>query len=322
MSGWCVLAASLLGHGIVIGQAAGQVASAPETIAPDIPGVVAGGTRVRVLQTWDPAQGGEGPVGAPDGSLLFSQQDLGKIFKIGPDGAFTVYLETKPNQILGLAYDMKGRLISTHRGEPNGIVALAPTRVVLADTFEGQPFGSPNDLVIDHKGGVYFTDNVSERRRPAGTPSGLKGAVYYITPNGGLLRVTEVPPNPNGIQLSPDGKTLYVDTGAAQFVMAFDVQADGRLNAARDFAKLSEPGVAGGADGMAMDAAGRLYVAANGGIKVFGREGGEPLGTIPISLKPRNLAFAGPDRKTLFVITRGAAYSVAMQAEGVKGRAK
>ena len=99
------------------------------------------------------------------------------------------------------------------------------------------------------------------------------------------------------------------------------MEADGRLSHARDFAQLSEPGTAGGADGMAIDSAGRLYVAANGGIKIFSIEG-RPLGTIPTAIKPRNLAFAGPDRKTLFIVTRGAAYKVAMIAEGVKGRAK
>jgi gluconolactonase len=315
-----VLAVLLALSGIVSGQRAQEATVATETIAPDIPGVVAGGTKVAVLQRWAAEQGGEAPVGAPDGSLLFSQQDLGKIFKLQPDGSISTFIETHPNQVLGLAFDLTGRLISAHRGEPNGLVELSPERAVLADHFEGLPFGSPNDLVIDFKGGVYFTDNVSERKRPAGSAPGLKGAVYYWSAKGGLLRVTETPPNPNGIQLSPDGKVLYVDTGSAQFVTAFDVQADGQVQNGRNFAQLSESGP-GGADGMAIDSAGRLYVAANGGIKIFSPKG-EALGTIPISLKPRNLAFAGAGRKTLFVITRGAAYSVAMQASGIASRAK
>jgi gluconolactonase len=316
---WCVMSSALL-----VGQSAATTPSAAETTAPDIPGVVAGGTRVQVLQSWEPALGGEAPVSMPDGSLLFSQQDLGRIIKIGSDGTFSTYLDTKPNQVLGLAYDLKGRLIAAHRGQPNGLLVLAPERSVLAESFEGQNFSSPNDLVIDQRGGVYFTDNVSEKATKAGGSAATAKpveAVYYRTAAGQVLRVTEQPARPNGIQLSPDGKVLYVDSGSASFVTAFDVDGDGRLSHARNFAQLSDPGTAGGADGMAIDSAGRLYVAANGGIKVFGADG-RALGTIPTSIKPRNLAFAGPDRKTLFIVTRGAAYKVAMLSEGVKGRAK
>jgi gluconolactonase len=316
---WCVFLSAPL-----LGQSAGTVPPAVETTAPDIPGVVAAGTKVQVLQTWDPALGGEAPISMPDGTLLFSQQDLGRVIKIGSDGAFSTYLETKPNQVLGLAYDLKGRLIAAHRGQPNGLVVLAPERSALAESFDGQPFSSPNDLVIDQKGGVYFTDNVSEKTtKSSQSSSGNKPveAVYYRTAAGQVLRVTEVPSKPNGIQLSPDGRVLYVDSGPASFVTAFDVESDGRLSHGRNFAQLSEPGTAGGADGMAIDSDGRLYVAANGGIKVFGSDG-RPLGTIPTSIKPRNLAFAGADRKTLFIVTRGAAYKVAMLSEGMKGRAK
>ncbi len=219
----------ILGSATLLGQSTGAAApSAAETTAPDIPGVVAGGTRVQVLQTWEPSLGGEAPVSMPDGSLLFSQQDRGRVIKISSDGTFSTFLETAPNQILGLAYDLKGRLIAAHRGQPNGLVALAPERSVLAESFDGQAFSSPNDLVIDQRGGVYFTDNVSEKTTKSGqSSSGVKPveAVYYRAASGQVLRVTEVPAKPNGIQLSPDGEVLYVDSGSASFVTAFDVEA-------------------------------------------------------------------------------------------------
>jgi gluconolactonase len=313
---WC-----LAGSMLAFAQSPAPAPSVAETTAPGIPDVVAAGTRVRVIHTWEPTLGGEAPIAMPDGTLLYSQQDEHKIIKIDRDGKSSVYLDTTPNQVLGLAYDVKGRLIAANRGEPNGLLALAPARAVLAEAFDSHAFASPNDLVVDRKGGVYFTDNVSEKVKGKAADNSVE-AVYYVRPDGHVLRVTETPAKPNGIQLSPDEKVLYVDSGPASFVTAFDVQPDGRVTNPREFAQLSAPGSAGGADGMAMDSAGRLYVASNGGIKVFGPAGGQPLGMIPTSIKPRNLAFGGADRKTLFVVTRGAVYQIAMLSEGVKGRAK
>ena len=302
---WCLVASPLL-----FGQAGGEVPKATETTAPDIPGVVAGGTKVQVIQTWNVDFAGEGPIGMPDGSLLFSQQLVNKIIKIDESGTFSTYLDTAPNQVIGLAYDLKGRLISASRGQPAGLLALAPRRAVLADKFEGQPFEGPNDLVVDAKGGVYLTDNA---------PSNMAG-IYYMKPDGRVLRVTQLLHRPNGVQLSPDGKVLYACSGFEEFVKAFDVQPDGRLSNPRNFGRLGKP--QNGGDGMAVDAVGRLYVSMNEGVMVFSPHGGKPLGVIPTSIRPRNVAFAGPDRKTLYIITRGVAYKVAMLAEGVKGRAK
>ena len=80
-------------------------------------------------------------------------------------------------------------------------------------------------------------------------------------------------------------------------------------------------GTASGADGLAIDSEGRVYVASNGGVEVF-TEKGDYLGTIPFSRKPQNLAFAGPDKRTLYVVGRGAAYKVELLAQGFQGRAK
>src|SRR5262245_43833470 len=116
-----------------------------ETIAPEIAGVVAGGTRVQRVMSYDPAWGGEGSIGAPDGSLLFSQQDLGKILKIDDRGTISTYLENSGRHT-GLAYDSKGRLIGCGSA-PAGVMVLAPVRSMLADTVDGQPLLRPGDLV-------------------------------------------------------------------------------------------------------------------------------------------------------------------------------
>ncbi len=318
VSVWCVL-----GSMLVFGQAGGEIPATTEMTAPGIPGVVAAGTKVKVLHTWEPGLGGEGPVAMPDGSVVFTQQNQRKIVRLDKDGKASVYLDTQPYQILALAYDLKGRLIGTQRGDPSGVAVLSPTRAIVADKFEGQRFGRPNDLVVDAKGGIYFTDNTGPRAGEPPPPPSAKPGVYYIAPDGQVRLASDAIAQPNGIQLSPDGKVLYVGMGSAQFVKAFDVQPDGRAINPRDFAQLSVPGTPGGADGMAMDAAGRLYVTANGGVKVFSAQGGQPLGVIPTAVKPSNVTFAGVDRRTLFIVSaRGAAYTVAMQVEGVKGRAK
>lgn len=134
---------------------------------------------------------------------------------------------------------------------------------------------------------------------------------------------------PNGIILSPDEKTLYVANTYGEHVIAYDVAADGKLSRKRNFAKLTgfAPPASGngpassGADGLAIDAAGRLYVASSAGVQVFDARG-RALGTIKLPRPPQNLAFGGSDRKTLYVVGRGAVWKIRTQAAGPAGRAK
>ena len=127
--------------------------------------------------------------------------------------------------------------------------------------------------------------------------------------------------------LSPDEKTLYVNNTAGEYLLAFDVKGDGALGTRRNFAKYAKvtktPAGAftSGADGLAVDAQGRVYCATAAGVEVFSPQG-QALGVIPLSLAPQNLAFAGADKKTLYVVGRGAAFKVRLLAEGYKGRAK
>jgi gluconolactonase len=170
--------------------------------------------------------------------------------------------------------------------------------------------------VVNKAGGIYFT-------APGQSP-----AVFYIPPGGQPVKVNEDIENPNGIQLSRDEKVLYVNNTRGEYMLAFDIQADGKLTNKRNFAQYqgvtkNESGVTSGADGIAIDSEGRVYVAINstGGVQVFSPEG-KHLGTIPTSLGAQNLAFAGPDKKTLYVVGRGAAFKVQMLAQGFRGRAK
>jgi gluconolactonase len=259
----------------------------------------------------------------PDGSLLFTEQDAGdgQLVRIDKDDNISTFLD-RTNRTIGLAYDPKGRLVGAQSNIPR-IAVLHPERRILAESFDGLPLVNPNDLVIDRRGGIYFTDQLTNRFRP--TPaSRTRPFIFYIRPDDGkLIKASDEVDNPNGITLSPDEKVLYAANGNT--IAAFDVQVDGTLRNFRTFATLVGPRNVRGevtvnGDSMCVDEAGRVYVAA-GGVQVFSPQG-QHLGTIPTPLRAQAPAFAGPDKRTLYVVGGGAVYKVAMLARGVQGRAK
>jgi gluconolactonase len=204
--------------------------------------------------------------------------------------------------------------------EPTAVSVLLPERRVLADEFGGAPLGRLNDLVVDRRGGAYFT----------------VGGAFYADPSGVVTSLGEGL-STNGILLSADEKMLYVTNGAT--VVAFEVAADGATSNRRDFARLEAGGVG---DGLAIDAAGRLYVTSSPGVQVFAASGAY-LGLIPTPRAVISAAFAGPAKRTLYVVGGGAAlgpngtefvtpegvrnnaksiYRIDLLAEGYRGRAK
>jgi gluconolactonase len=179
---------------------------------------------------------------------------------------------------------------------------LAPQRTVLADSVAGKPLGRLNDLVVDKKGGVFFT----------------VGGAYYVN-GAGLVSSLGDNIRANGIMLSPDEKVLYVTNGST--ILAFDIQPDGGFTNRRDFATLE---AGGNGDGMAIDAAGRLYVTSAPGVQVFSADG-KYLGVIPTPRAVISVAFAGPDKKTLYVVGSGALGPDGKEfttPEGVRNNAK
>jgi gluconolactonase len=305
---------------------------ATETTAPDIPGVVKGGTKVQVVV--DGLKQTDGPAAMADGTLLYWDLTERRIGKVAPDGKPSTFLsDTDGSSAIG--FDSKGRLIAILNGTPNKIGVIWPTdsKAILADSFDGKPFEAVNDLVVDKKDGVYFTLANS-------------GTVLYARPGAKVIKVYADPVERiNGITLSRDEKTLYVATQSrvakttlsiadlpkdgGEYILAFDVQPDGTARNRRNFAKYEivtqrpngTPDVRFGGDGIAIDGQDRVYAATAAGIQVFSPQG-KHLGTIPVSRNPNNLAFAGPDKKTLYIVARGAVYGVAMLAAGYKGRAK
>jgi gluconolactonase len=279
-----------------------------------IPGVIAAGAQWKFL--WqDAGNNGDGIVGTKDGGLLVAQNDKADVVKLDRDGKpSVVYTDTHTGGSLSM--NAKGELFIVERGLHPAIWELSPNHKLLADKYQGESWdcigGVLNDLSADKKGGAYFT----------------MGTVFYASPTG---MVTQYGENlrTNGIILSPDEKKLFVTNGPT--LVAFDVQPDGSLTNQRDFAKLQEK-TAG--DGSTVDSEGRIYVTSGPGVQVIGADG-TWLGLIPTPRDVISLSFGGPNRKTLFVLARGAVdstgkqianaaqvYSIQMIAQGYKGRPK
>lgn len=320
-------------HYLVIGLLAATVASsslaqaaapalppAVDTVAPEIPGVVKAGTKVQVIKT-GLTNGTEGPIALNDGSgaVLFTEQQADRISKIDKDGNVTPFLENITG-INAITINAKGQMIGLQRMQNGGKAQIAiiypkGQEKVLSDAIDGKPILNPNDLIGDKKGGVYFT-----------VPGAMPAAVYYVTPDGKTVVATTDVDRPNGIQLNRAENILYVASGG-EYMRAFDINPDGSLKNARNFGKYgfmmaNAAGVtASGADGMTIDSEGRLYAATNGGIEVFSEQG-QNLGVIPLSRKGQNLAFAGPDKKTLYVVGNQAAWKIDMVSTGFKDRVK
>lgn len=279
-------------------------AEAPVAIAA-IPGVVAAGAQWKMH--WSGPMIVDGMATAADGSLLFAQEQSNSIIKVWPDGRSWVEWPFVAGAG-SVSIDAQGRTFAADRSctDPglglganctilSKIVQLTPERKTVADKFaDGSTLGRINDLRADGHGGAYYTqgglfhakaDGTVDTIAPAGNPQ-----------QGGLFT--------NGLELSPDGKTLYVTNRTT--IIAFDVAADGGLSNKRDFATLAnEPQGSFGGDGMTVDADGRLYVTGGPGVYVFDKAG-KQLGIIPTPRRSITVAFAGPDRKTLYIGTLGA----------------
>lgn len=295
---------------------------AENSVTTAIDGVVAQGTQIEFIR--DKFEGTEGPTTLPDGSLIFTETRANRVTHIAVDNTISTYFENS-NGTNGIAFTKKGELVSVQNLKPQvGVVYPKASEKVWADNYQGKPFQRPNDLVIDKSDGIYFTDigvqpkgDITEPARPA---------LYYVKADGNIIQVLNDVERPNGVQLSRDQKTLYLANTAGEYLLSYPVLGNGKLGAKKEFAKLAgyekgENGFSSGADGIAIDDKGRVYVATNKGVEVFD-EKGTALGIIPIPQKPQNLAFAGKDKKTLYVVGRGAAYKIATLTPGFKGRAK
>jgi gluconolactonase len=308
---------SMLGAALSIAWAGSLAGEAPPSATPGIAGVVKEGTPIQLVGEGFEAV--EGPVRDVDGGVLFTNNQAGRILRVAPDGALSTWFEA-PLGANALTRTPKGDVVATlQRSLAIGVVQPGAAPRMLAENFEGKPFNRPNDLVADKRGNIYFTDSVP--LGATGTPA-IPSALYQITAEGRLLQVTTDIPRPNGVALSPDERTLYVANTAGEWILAYPLDAKGTPGAQRQFGKLALPpaqggnaSTASGADGIAVDAAGRLFVATTLGVQVLSPQG-EALGIIRMPRQPQNLAFAGADRSILYVVGRGGVWRIDTQTKG------
>ena len=280
----------------------------------------------------------EGPAADAQGNVFFSDIANNRIMKLSADGVLSVFREDS-GRTNGNMFDQQGRLVSCEGSEsgPGGRRRLVRTDMesgeveVLTDRFEGRRYNSPNDLVIDGRGRIYFTDPCyGDRSIMEMTEEG----VYRIDLDGSVVRVLQQPAiqRPNGITLSPDDSTLYVvdsnhQPGGNRKIWAFDIQDNDGLANQRVVYDFS-PGR--GADGVRVDAQGNLWLAA--GIKMPRGEGetglnppgiyvvsptGELLGFIDVPEDViTNLTFGGPGKRTAYITAGKTLFKIGLSVAG------
>jgi len=276
----------------------------------------------------------EGPAVDRDGNVYFTDIINQRIMKLGADGVLSTYRQSS-NVANGLLIDADGRLIACEGAtfERPGVRLTGTPRVtrtdlktgkieVLAESYEGKPLVGPNDVTIDGRGRLYFTE--------------LNGAaVYRIDAPGKVARILAAPDvrSPNGIQISPDDRKLYLvesnqGQGGPRLIRSYDLQPEGTVRNMRVLYDFS-PGRS--ADGMSIDIQGNLYASAGmnqlrGSSETLDNKAGvymiSPAGKL-LKFYPipedfiTNNAFGGPDMKTLYVTAGKTLYKLRTDIAGL-----
>ncbi|MDO8795539.1 MAG: SMP-30/gluconolactonase/LRE family protein [Vicinamibacterales bacterium] len=322
----CVVLAAVSGASLFGGQARGQAGGDVLRLDPALDAIISPGAKLETLVE-DYFGGDEGPVwDKAAGHLLFSDQAANRIYRMTPDGTFSVHLENSgltdfaslrgispwdgnTGALLnngrliiaivgsnGLALDHEGRLIICQHGNRALVrVEKDGTRTVLADRFEGKRLNGPNDLHVAKDGSIYFTDIgvMPGKEMPAG---------FYRWKDGTLTRLHADFQGAfaNGIALSPDERMLYVAVGRT--IVRFDLNAAaGVVSNERVLVDMTGEKLPGQPDGFKVDRKGNLFFGGAGGLWITSPDG-KHLGTIR---NPRNtnMAFGGADGRDLYIMT-------------------
>ncbi|MDR2438313.1 MAG: SMP-30/gluconolactonase/LRE family protein [Planctomycetaceae bacterium] len=248
----------------------------------------------------------EGPAVTSNGDIYFVDDPNSKIyFWSVADQKLSVFVEQSAHAN-GMYVNQSGDLVVCE-GETGSVVSYDKSgkRTVLVSVFDGKRFNKPNDLWIDPRGGIYFTDPVYGKNYKV-----VQGGehVYYILPDKSkVLKVVTDMIKPNGIIGTPDGKLLYITDQVAGKVWRYKIQPDGTLSEKTLFTDI-------GVDGMTVDNRGNIYVTADQ-IYVFNPNGQE-IQRIKVPEVPANVCFGGKDRKTLYITARKGLYRLAMNVHG------
>ena len=255
----------------------------------------------------------EGPLWHPDGFYYFVDVRSSVLYRLTPGRAHEVVRE-KTGGGNGTTFDLQGRLVLCE-GENRRVTRTASDgRIeVLMDRFEGKRLNRPNDVVCRSDGSIYFTD--PGLRVPLGERELPYAGVYRVAPDGTQSLVADFE-YPNGLAFSPDERRLYVaNTRWAQYIHVLELDTAGKMMRRRIFADMSSDETDGVPDGMKVDVEGRVYCTGPGGTWVFAPDGSQ-LGIIRTPEVPANLAFGGPDLKTLFFTARTSVYTMRVKVPG------
>lgn len=255
----------------------------------------------------------EGPLWHPDGFYYFVDIRRSNLHRLTP-GKEPELVRANTGEGNGTTFDLQGRLVLCEGGNRRVTRWSADGRSeVLMDRFEGKRLNRPNDVVCKSDGSLYFTDPglrvvLAERELPY-------AGVYRVAPDGAITLVADFE-YPNGLAFSPDERLLYVaNTRWTQYIHVLELDAGGKMVRRRIFADMSSDETEGVPDGMKVDVEGRVYCTGPGGTWVFAPDGTR-LGIIQTPEVPANLAFGGPDLRTLFFTARTSIYTLRVKVPG------
>jgi len=254
----------------------------------------------------------EGPATDKKGNIYFTDQPNDKIWKYGIDDKLSLFMD-KTNRSNGLYFDNQGRLIAC-ADEKNELLAITLKKQVsiLLSAVEGGRLNGPNDLWIDQRGGIYFTDPYYQRDYWERKKPDLKGQYVYYLPKGKTVPfiVDSLLQQPNGIVGTPDGRHLFVADIRAGKTYQYEIGDDGILLNRKLFVNM-------GSDGMTLDNKGNLYLTGKG-VTIF-NQSGKRIGNIAVpSNWVGNICFGGKKRSTLFIAASESVYTLQMNVKGVE----
>lgn len=255
----------------------------------------------------------EGPLWHPDGFYYFADVRASMFYRLRL-GQAPATVRSNTGEGNGTTFDLQGRLVICEGGSRRLTRWSDDTHSeVLIDRYEGKRINRPNDVCCKSDGSIWFTD--PGLRVPLADKELAHSGVYAVASDGSARLVAEFE-YPNGLAFSPDERTLYVaNTRHAQYIHAIELDGAGNMVKRRIFADMSSEETDGVPDGMKVDQQGHVYCTGPGGTWVFASDGTK-MGVIRTPEVPANLAFGGPDLKTIFFTARTSVYTLRAKIPG------
>ena len=270
------------------------------------------GTKAKLIKVSGQFTFTEGPAVDKKGNIYFTDQPNDKIWKYDINGKLSMFMD-KTGRSNGLYFDKNGNIISCADNKDE-LWRISPDKkvTVLLSNYDGHRLNGPNDLWIDAKGGIYFTDPYYQREYWDRKQPEIDGQKVYYLAKGKkeAVIVEDQLKQPNGIVGTPDGKTLYVADIGDWKMYKYHINEDASLS---DRELLFPQG----SDGMTLDNKGNIYVTGKG-ITIYNKDGVK-IGHIPVPGDwTANVCFGGKDRKTLFITAKESVYIIKMNIKGVE----